>query len=249
MCQEQALCPPWGRGVGAHSSRGPCSPCSGPHPQRLLKAPSPSACPGPRLLRRGRMATGGRAAPRSGVQPALHAAWEGPGRGPWVDTEHVRGAGRPVPPGRKCPKGARSLSWADSRFSPGASSTCSPTWPRRCTRPGCSSFWSSLRLSPQGKGHTRSGWGWERAGPSRRPALSNPWRRGTALGVREGVSDTSTPRARPGTAATSAAPAPGAQAAGEASSGTWRAGGGGVPALRLACLPGPRHKVRAGQTR
>lgn len=33
----------------------------------------------------------------------------------------------------------------------GASSTCSPMWLKRCTRPGCWSSWSSLPLSLQGK--------------------------------------------------------------------------------------------------
>lgn len=41
----------------------------------------------------------------------------------------------------------------------GASSTCSPTWPRRCTRPGCWPSSSSHRLSPPGKCHGRSGQG------------------------------------------------------------------------------------------
>lgn len=56
----------------------------------------------------------------------------------------------------------------------GALSTCSPTWLRRCTRPGCWSSWSSHQLSPLGKCRAPQG-GETLPGQHRAPVHRRPW--------------------------------------------------------------------------
>lgn len=62
----------------------------------------------------------------------------------------------------------------------GASSTCSPTWPRRCTRPGCWPSSSSHRLSPPGKCRACSGQGAS-------PVSIRPLRAGAVAAMLSGV--------------------------------------------------------------
>lgn len=62
----------------------------------------------------------------------------------------------------------------------GASSTCSLTWPRRCTRPGCWPSSSSRRLSPPGKCHACSGQG-------AFPVSTQPLRADAAAAILAGV--------------------------------------------------------------